>query len=77
MPTNPAPAATDLPSVSEPAAAAVIKVKVPQESGTITVNTFNRMTPYKFDVAGGLVEVGTKAEADLLLARVDGATLAS
>lgn len=77
--TTPTPAEPTPPTPAEPAeakAAPSIKVKVPQESGTITINTFDRKTPHRFDVSGGVIEAPDQAVADLLLARVDGASLA-
>jgi hypothetical protein len=79
MPPKPADVTSDVsaPDATPSDAAASIKVSVPQEDGAIVVTTFDRKAPYRFDVTNGVVTATSQADADLLVARVDGAKLTS
>jgi len=76
MPANPNASTAPAPPATDAAKAETVKVTVPQQGGTIIVNTFDTETPYTFEVNRGVIEA-TKAEADLLVARVDGASISS
>jgi len=52
-----------------------VKVRVPQDSGAVIVNTFDGPAQ-EYAVTNGIITVDTKAEADRLVTLVDGASLA-
>lgn len=71
------PKSTETDSTTPETSSSTTKVRVPQQDGTIIVTTFDTKTPHRFTVTNGVIEASSQVDVDLLVSRVDGASLSS